>query len=184
MDDIAAIFGSQPLRRFSRRATNRQLHEESRINDAPPGPLRERGLSEHVPSPLVALQDRVRALAIGGAPAWSRRLKRIHDLKTLAEELLREEWIALARSCRGNAEFFGAEWTRRAGRVPFSELNDLIEKHNRYFPAEANLAMDVHTRDYVGFGGGDYRIKRVGSDWILERFPADLFAATNAHLGT
>jgi hypothetical protein len=182
MDDIAAIFGSQPLRRFSRRTTNRQLHEESRINDPPAVTPRERGLSEHVPSPLIALQDRVRALAIGGAPAWSRRLKRIHDLTTLAEELLREEWAALAQACRGNADHFVAEWTRRAEHVPFTELNDLIDRHNRYFPAEANLAMDVHTLDYVDFGGSNYRLKQLGAAWILERFPADLDAASRGNV--
>jgi len=183
MDDIAAIFGSQPLRRLSRRATNRQLHEEARVNEAPAVTPRERGLSEHVPSPLIGLHDRVRALAIGGAPAWSRRLKRIHDLTSIAEALLREEWTALAQTCRGNADRFVSEWSHRAERVSFAELNDLIDRHNRYFPAEANLAMDVHTRDYVGFGGGDYRLKRLGASWVLERFPADLAATSNTWIG-
>jgi hypothetical protein len=183
MDDIAAIFGSQPLLRFSRRATNRQLHEESRINEAPAIEPRERGLSEHVPSPLIALQDRVRALAIGGAPAWSRRLKRIHDLTTAAEDNLRLEWIELARTRRRDAARFAADWKRRAERVSFAEVNDLIDRHNHYFPAEANLAMDVHTRDFVGFGGGDYRLKHLGAAWILERFPADLAAASGGIFG-
>jgi len=183
MDDIAAIFGSQPLRRFSRRATNRQLHEESRINDTPVVAPRERGLTEHVPSPLIALQDQVRALAIGGAPAWSRRLKRIHDLTTTAEANLRLEWVELALTSRRDAARFAASWRQRAERVSFAEVNDLIDRHNRYFPAEANLAMDVHTRDYVGFGGGDYRLKHLTAGWILERFPADLSAASAGVFG-
>jgi hypothetical protein len=183
MDDIAAIFGSQPLTRLSRSSRHRQLEAEARIADSPPEAGREAGLSEHVPSPLIALHDRVRALAIGGAPAWSRRLKRIHELTTLAEELLGEEWTDLARTCRGSADRFASEWTRHAECVRFAEINDLIDRHNRFFPAEANLGMDVHTRDYVGFGGGDYRLKHLGAAWILERFPADFAAASIARLG-
>jgi len=180
MDDIAAIFGSQPLRRLSRRATNRQLHEEARINEAPAVAPRERAVSEHIPSPLIALEDRVRALTIGGAPAWSRRLKRIHDLTTATEAVLRDAWTELARTSGGNSIRFAPEWTKRIERINFAEVNDLIDRHNCYFPAEANLPMDVHTRDYVGFGGADYRLKRLDTAWVLARFPADLAAASGA----
>ena len=180
MDDFAAIFGAQPITRLSRRLSRRQLEEEARIAESPPNAGRERGISEHIPSPLIPLHERVRALAVGGAPAWSRRLKLIHDLTTAARETLHQEWITLARIHQGNPSRFAAAWTERAARADFSQVNDLIDRHNRYFPAEANLAMDVHTRDYVGFGGGDYRLRYLGTTWVLEHFQADLDMASRS----
>jgi len=180
MDDFAAIFGAQPITRLSRRLSRRQLEEEARIAEAPPIPGRERALSEHIPSPLIPLHERVRALAVGGAPAWSRRLKLIHDLTTAARETLHHEWIALAQIHRDDPSRFAMAWLERAARADFSQINDLIDRHNRYFPAEANLAMDVHTRDYVGFGGGDYRLKHLDRTWVLEQFLADLSLASRS----
>jgi len=178
MDDFAAIFGAQPITSLSRRLSRRQLEEEARINELPPHASGERGISDHIPSPLIPLHERVRALAVGGAPAWSRRLKLIHDLTTAAHETLHQEWIALARIHRDNPSRFAAAWTERAAQASFNQVNDLIDRHNRYFPAEANLAMDVHTRDYVGFGGGDYRLRHLDLTWVLEQFQPDLGLAS------
>jgi hypothetical protein len=66
-----------------------------------------------------------------------------------------------------------AGWRRVADRWNFGEVNDLIERHNRWYPAEARLAMDPRTRDYVKVGGKPYRRDLLGVEWILERFPAD-----------
>ena len=51
-------------------------------------------------------------------------------------------------------------------------MNDLIERHNRWYPVEARLAMDPRTRDFVKVGGRDYRREPLDAAWILERFPA------------
>jgi len=176
MDDFAALFGTQPITRLSRR-TGRQLEAEARLAETPPDPDGPNGLSEHVPSALIPLHERVRALAVGGAPAWSRRLRRIHELTAEATEILGQAWRAHARKRWNDAARFAAEWSAEARRFDFAQINDLVDRHNRYFPAEANLGMDVRTRDYVGFGGGDYRLKRLDADWIFERFPPDLAAA-------
>lgn len=177
MDDFATLFGTQPLTRLSRRVSRRQHEEEAHIAESLPTESRERGLSDHIPSPLIPLHERVRALAVGGAPAWSRRLKRIHDFKERASEELGEAWRALARTRWNDADRFATEWSQLARQFDFTQVNDLVDRHNRYFPAEANLGMDVHTRDFVGFGGADYRLKRLDADWIFERFPPDLAAA-------
>ncbi len=178
MEDFGEIFGSLATTRLMRRrSSNRQLQEEARVNEAPPTPARERNLSEHVPSSLISLQDRVKALAVGGAPAWSRRLKRIHDLTQAATALLREQWHAQASAARGDRARFTAAWKRHAESHNFAEVNELIARHNRYFPAEANLPMDVKTLDYVSFGGGDYRRHALDAAWILDQFPPDLDAA-------
>lgn len=64
-------------------------------------------------------------------------------------------------------------WRRIAWRWDFGAVNDLIVRHNRWYPVEARLAMDPRTRDFVNVGGKPYRRELLDADWILERFPAD-----------
>lgn len=178
MEDFGEIFGTLATTRLlRRRASNRQLQEEARISELPPTPGHERNLSEHVPSSLISTPDRVKALAVGGAPAWSRRLKRIYDLKAAAIRLLCEDWQAQAKAARGDRARFASGWRLHAERFDFSQVNELISRHNRYFPIEANLPMDVKTLDYVAFGGGDYRQQALDATWVLGQFPPDLDAA-------
>ena len=59
----------------------------------------------------------------------------------------------------------------------FAHVNELIERHNRNFPAEARLAMDPRTRDFVRINGRPYEREPLDANWILERWPADLAAA-------
>lgn len=178
MEDFGEIFGTLATTRLlRRRASNRQLQEEARINELPPTPGHERNLSEHVPSSLISTADRVKALAVGGAPAWSRRLKRIYDFKATATVQLREAWQAQAKIARGDQSRFASGWRRHAEQIDFSQVNELINRHNRYFPIEANLPMDVKTLDYVAFGGGDYRQQALDAAWVLGQFPPDLDAA-------
>ena len=59
--------------------------------------------------------------------------------------------------------------SRPAGR--FAEVNDLIERHNRWYPIEARLAMDPKTGDYALVNGRDYRLDPLDAEWVLERFP-------------
>jgi hypothetical protein len=177
MEDMGEIFGTLATARLSRRLSRRARAEEARINEHPPKPTREKNLSEHVPSSLISTADRVRALAVGGAPAWSRRLKRIHDLTMALTAELQADWHRIAQAARGNAARFATDWHRHAGAYSFAEVNELISRHNRYFPAEANLPMDVKTLDYVAFGGGDYRRYPLDAAWVLSQFPPDLEAA-------
>ena len=51
-------------------------------------------------------------------------------------------------------------------------MNDLIERHNRWYPIEARLPMDPRRRDYALVNGRDYRRRRLDAAWALERFPA------------
>jgi hypothetical protein len=119
------------------------------------------------------------AIVIGGAPAWSRRLKRIDTLVDEALSALEVDWRRLARERSRKPERFASEWQARAQQTDFSQVNDLIQRHNVYFPAEANLAMDVHTGDYIGLGGGDFRRQPLDAAWVLHHFPADLSLALN-----
>ena len=81
----------------------------------------------------------------------------------------------LARLAEAYAEHDGdpAAWRRLAGRWDFGEINDLIDRHNRYYPIEARLRMDPRTRDFVKVGGKPYRRDPLDAQWILSRFPAE-----------
>ena len=72
---------------------------------------------------------------------------------------------------------FAAAWRGLAGNWSFAQVNELIERHNRNFPAESRLAMDPRTRDFVRLNGRSYLREPLSPDWILSRFTPDRAAA-------
>ena len=177
MERLDLLFGSLSLGRRRPRLRPLPLDQEQAAAETPARPGREQGLEGHIPSPLIPTDERMRALIIGGAPAWSRRLKQIDALTDAALAQLQATWHELAKARRRDPVGFAAEWRDHAARVDFSRVNDLIARHNLHFPTEARLPMDIRTRDYIGPGGGDYRRRPLDAAWVLERFPPELSAA-------
>jgi len=100
--------------------------------------------------------------SLGGPLPFMRRLRQIDD----------EIDAATIRLENAYAERTDADaWRRTAARWDFGEVNDLIERHNRYYPIEARLPMDPRTRDFVKIGGRSYRREPLDAQWILDRFP-------------
>ncbi|MGH3134584.1 MAG: hypothetical protein ACRDNY_12750 [Gaiellaceae bacterium] len=102
---------------------------------------------------------------------------RLHEIEVRiadAEERLAEAWRVLAEGCQDDAARFARAWQSLARAWPFFELNDLIERHNRWYPIESRLPMDPRTGDYALVNGRDYRLRALDEDWVLERFPAVL----------
>jgi hypothetical protein len=62
-------------------------------------------------------------------------------------------------------------WRTQAERYDFTELNALIEQHNRWYPVEARLPMDPRTGDYVLVNGERYSKRPLDAEWVLSRFP-------------
>ena len=115
--------------------------------------------------------------ALGGPLPHMHRLRRIDDETTAHEDALAAAWRALAAEHRGDPAGFRRRWRRIAADWDFAELNDLIVRHNAYYPAEARLPMDPRSGDYVPVVGRSYRRERLDRRWILERFPPDVTAA-------
>jgi hypothetical protein len=138
-------------------AERRKLLEEVEVN-----PLSGRPLKRRIRR-FRAEADRYLA-SLGGPLPYMQRLRQIDD----------EIDAHVARLAEAYAEHGGdaAAWRRLAERWDFGGVNDLIERHNRYYPIEARLAMDPRTRDYVKVGGRSYRRDPLDAAWILERFPA------------
>ncbi len=102
--------------------------------------------------------------SLGGPLPFMLRLRQIDDAIEAHTALIAEAYAEHTGD--------GAAWRRRAERWDFGDVNDLIERHNRWYPIEARLPMDPRTRDYVKVGGKPYRRDPLDASWILERFPA------------
>jgi hypothetical protein len=147
------------------------------VRDVTPPSLAERKklLDEADVNPLLGrpLERRVRRFrpeadrylaSLGGPLPYMQRLRQI-------DEAIEAHGVRLAHAY---AEHGGdpAAWRRIAERWDFGEVNDLIDRHNRWYPIEARLAMDPRTRDYVRVGGRSYRRELLDVAWILARYPA------------
>jgi hypothetical protein len=84
----------------------------------------------------LSLDERLRAYA-QGVPGYMRRRRRIEDLEAKLIEKL-----AAAPEAAATGEVV----------ADLALLNDLIDRHNRYYPIEAQLAIDVRTRRLVERG--------------------------------
>lgn len=118
--------------------------------------------------------------SLGGPLPYMVRLRTIHDETAVQEERLAGGWRRLAAECGGDADAFARRWRRTAGRWSFHAVNDLIERHNRWFPVESRLPMNPKTGDYALVGGKPYRLLGLDAGWVLERFPPELVRAAAA----
>ena len=119
-------------------------------------------------------------VATRGPLPYMLRLRAIEQATADAERSLRAAWEVLRGECDGDSDRFRREWAARTETWPFDELNDLIDRHNRWYPAESRLPMDPRTGDYALVNGLDYRLVPLDAGWVLERFPAELSLATGA----
>ncbi len=108
--------------------------------------------------------------ALGGPTIWMRRLRAIEDELDRHEAQLAEAWRELAAETDDPAAF-ERRWRETARLWSFAQVNELIERHNRNFPAEARLPMDPRTRDFVKINGRPYQRAPLDADWILARWP-------------
>ena len=156
-EEIIGEWGVRDVTPPSQRERER-LEADRELNPLIGKPLRRRLRNFHVEA------DNYLA-SLGGPLPYMQRLREI--------ELGTERH--LARLAEAYAEHGGNPdaWRRLAGRWDFGDINDLIDRHNRYYPIEARLRMDPRTRDFVKVGGKPYRREPLDAQWILARFPAE-----------
>jgi len=128
-------------------------------------PMRRR-LRNFRPDPESAVR------ALGGPLVWMRRLRAIEDAVDQHERQLGTAYEELAGRTDDPAEF-ARLWRDTAEHWNVSEVNALIARHNRHFPAEARLPMDPRTRDFVRINGRRYEREPLDAAWILRRWPAE-----------
>jgi len=131
-----------------------QLAADSELNPLVGRPLRRRLRNfRSDPDSYIA--------SLGGPLPYMQRLRQI-------EALTREHLVRLEEAYAGR----GVDWAEVAARWDFGDVNDLIERHNRWYPVEARLAMDPRSRDFVKVGGRPYQRDPLDAAWVLQRFPA------------
>ena len=118
--------------------------------------------------------------SLGGPLAYMQRLRQIELESEHHEQRLAEAWHALGDECGGDAAAFAERWRRAAERWSFVAVNDLIERHNRWYPTEARLPMDPRSGDFVHVAGRPYRRRPLDAAWVLGRFPPELARARAA----
>ena len=158
--------------------TPRQRRERAALEDdlqtipltGRPLPVRARHFRPSAEAYLVATR---------GPLPYMLRLRAIEQSVDEHTSKLRADWLELARELAAEPLRFRREWLARATAESFDEVNDLIDRHNRWYPAESRLPMDPRTGDYALVNGRDYRLEPLDVDWVLERFPADVSAAAD-----
>jgi hypothetical protein len=108
--------------------------------------------------------------SMGGPLPYMQRLRTIEEQTEAQRQRLEHAWRQLADECR-DADEFARRWRATAERWPFYELNDLIARHNRYYPVESRLPMDPRTGDFVRIDGRSYHRRPLDAAWILEQLP-------------
>jgi hypothetical protein len=112
--------------------------------------------------------------SLGGPLPYMIRLREIAAKTAAHEEALAAARRELVAECDGDEAVFAGRWRALAASWSFHEVNDLIERHNRWYPVESRLPMDPKRRDYALVNGEDYRKQPLDASWVLERFPAEL----------
>lgn len=156
-------------------ATPLERADQRRLADDLEGsPLRGKPLRRRLRNFRPDVENYVASL--GGPRPYMARLREIELHVERHEEQLAAAWRELAGAVH-DAAVFRRRWLERAHGWRFDEVNDLIERHNRFFPVESRLPMDPRTGDFVLVGGERYERSPLDADWVLERFPAVLEAA-------
>ena len=101
--------------------------------------------------------------SLGGPLPYMARLREIDALTVQHEQRLASVYETLGADPEA--------WQALARRWDFGEVNELIERHNRWYPAESRLPMDPRTGDYALVNGRSYRRRPLDASWVLERFP-------------
>jgi hypothetical protein len=139
------------------------LHEDLRSSPMHglPLPLRLRNFRAEADGYLASL---------GGPRHYMLRLREIEAMTAEHEHALEVERERLASTV--SAEDFPKAWRAVAESWGFDEVNQLIDRHNRWYPVESRLPMDPRRGDFVLVNGRDYRLELLDADWILARYPA------------
>ncbi|HEX8085141.1 MAG TPA: hypothetical protein VF529_12690 [Solirubrobacteraceae bacterium] len=129
-----------------------------------------RGLSRHARQYQRTLEGYLQA---GHRPRWMERLGQIDFGVARERRRLQRAYETLRAQTGGDAGEFARRWREVARGWSFDEVNELIGRHNEWYPIERQLPMDPRTRDYVLIHGHSYRREPLDAAWVLKEFPAE-----------
>ena len=108
--------------------------------------------------------------SLGGPLPYMTRLREIEAMTAAHEHALAAARARVAEEVEPGA--FADAWREAVAQWSFDEVNDLIARHNRWYPVEARLPMDPRRGDYALVNGRDYRRQPLDAAWALRLFPA------------
>jgi hypothetical protein len=130
-----------------------------------------RALTIHASPYTLEVTDYLRAAA--GPPAWSQRLARIQQLTAEMFELLGFALVDHRARYRGRPLDLQAAWRQYLDSIDLEPINELIDKHNLYYPTEARLRMQWPSGRYILPSGMEYPLPRLSVANLLTQFPCE-----------
>jgi len=122
----------------------------------------------------IPLEKKVQALS--GPPYYAMRARQIEQLTDQLMEDLAVQYRDMIKKFVHRPEVFAVKWRESIDSLELDTINDLIERHNEYYPIEANLAMDPRS-GVTMLGPVPWEPKeKVTIESLLQQFPADTTA--------
>jgi hypothetical protein len=110
-------------------------------------------------------------LQAGVVPRFIERARRIEDETRRHRSRLERAYEWTRERYGEDPDAFKERWTETADSWRFDDVNELIDEHNRWYPAERRLPMSPRTGDYLTIGNRDWRRTPLDRAWILAQFP-------------
>lgn len=109
-----------------------------------------------------------------GPPWYALRARQVEDKVDGLMNKVAKEYKNMIDTLGMNAEIFAQQWKEYIGSLQLEELNDLIERHNIYYPVEANLSIDLKTEGFLVGSTAWEPKEKITTGGLLERFPPDI----------
>ena len=116
----------------------------------------------------VPLEERIRAAA--GIPAYIRRLRRIEDLTEALVQALDEIFEGELYATQGDEQTAWQAVRNQVQHLDLELLNDLIARHNEYYPIEANLPVEPATGKFLYLGKPWKPLEPMSAEQLYRRF--------------
>lgn len=117
----------------------------------------------------ISLEKKIQALS--GPPYYIVRARRIEIMTDQLMEDLAAEYGKMINKLGGRPAVFARKWKKLVESWPLDRINDLIEKHNMYYPVEADLRMDPKSGAPM-MGSGPWKPReKITAESLLDRFP-------------
>ena len=117
--------------------------------------------------------------AMYGPPRYALRARQIEDKTDRLMEAVATEYTNMVNTVGKHPKRFAQKWKEFICSLQLYELNDLIERHNMYYPIEANLAIDPKSEGFL-IGSIPWEPKeKITTEALLKEFPPYITAALN-----
>jgi hypothetical protein len=111
-------------------------------------------------------------LQAGVVPRFIERSNQIESGIRRHRQRLERSYEWTREQLGSDPEAFAQRWLEIAERWRFDDVNELIDEHNTWYPAERRLPLSPRTGDYLTIGNREWRKSPLDADWILRQFPA------------